>query len=302
LIDFEYIKSLFPEEHWDVGYLDAEQFKRVSLMPVKQKFHVTGSDYSNSIYLRGLFNTIVLIRDGASWDYTHYEQAEGILKENLVDVEWWSSFTNYKQAAIYSGLGVQARNSLVYSYKFGFDCHITCITFPDDIVNTPTHTRHNPRNKVGKLWAKCTDCYDCVNACPANAIHAREGDEPFWLDSHACDDFLAYGDHPTVPSLKTFWHKYVHPEIPKEIVDKMTGLFEAQEISGQVNPLEFNNNGFIYDGYSTRKNGKFVDVPLCRECTSQPRCSKWNGKYPYDEIQKSSEIYIKQLENEENND
>ena len=22
--------------------------------------------------------------------------------------------------------------------------------------------------------------------------------------------------------------------------------------------------------------------PICRECTSQPKCSKYNGNYPYD--------------------
>ena len=39
-----------------------------------------------------------------------------------------------------------------------------------------------------------------------------------------------------------------------------------------------------------RKNGIAVNVPFCRECTSQPRCSKWNGKYPYDDVVKQIEI------------
>ena len=33
--------------------------------------------------------------------------------------------------------------------------------------------------------------------------------------------------------------------------------------------------------FGIEKNGKPVIIPFCRECTSQPRCSKWNGQYPY---------------------
>ena len=42
---------------------------------------------------------------------------------------WYPMYTNYKEAAILSGLGVRARNTLVYSYKFGFDCHFAMIGF-----------------------------------------------------------------------------------------------------------------------------------------------------------------------------
>ena len=39
------------------------------------------------------------------------------------------------------------------------------------------------------------------------------------------------------------------------------------------------------DGGSTYMHiAKPIPVPMCRECTSKPRCSKWNGKYPYEKI------------------
>lgn len=265
-ISFNYIQSLFPSEYWDIGIISAEQLKQASLHPIKFKFHPTGIDYTNDIHFKGLVNTIVLLRQGHTWDYTHYDQAEDILKTNNIQ-NYFSLYTNFKEAAILAGLAVRARNSLIYSYKFGFDCHIAAIGFVDKIIDIPTNKRINH-----KLWRRCNNCYDCVNACPVNAIRARE--EPFWLDSSACDNFIGKSDHPTIPSIKKFWHENVYPELSKEEADIIAE-------NGQV---PFDKNGYSFDGYVIRKNGEPVNVPFCRECTSQPRCSKWDGKYPYDEV------------------
>lgn len=265
-ISFNEIKAIFPDDEWDVGVLSAENFKRACLAPIKYKFHPILPDYTNDIHFNGIMNAIVLIKTGHSWDYTHYEEADAILRENGMD-DAFLCYTNYKEAAVLSGLGVRARNSLVYSYKFGFDCHITAACFHRTIIDLPTNKRINY-----KLWPHCTNCYDCVNACPVGAIKGRE--EPYWLDSEACDDFIGKSDHPTIPSVKQYWHKHAYPHLTKE---------EADEIA-EKGFMPWDRNGFTYDGQVVRKNGEPVDVPVCRECTSQPRCSKWGGKFPYEQF------------------
>ena len=50
-------------------------------------------------------------------------------------------------------------------------------------------------------------------------------------------------------------------------------------------PLPFDKNGYTFDGFVIRKDGETQQVPICRECISQPRCSKWEGKFPYNEYE-----------------
>lgn len=269
-ISFNDLKKLF-DESWDVGIISADVLKRVSLMPIKDKSHIFGADFTNDIHFTGLTNTLILIKDGHTWDYTHYEEGCRIIK-NAGYENWFPIYTNFKEAAIMSGLGVRARNSLIYSYKFGFDCHISAIGFEDEIIDLPTNKRVN-----NKLWKRCENCDDCIKACPVGAIHGTK--EPYWLDSDACDTFIGFGNHPEIPSIKNFWHENIYPELPKDLVDSIQNGKDSQKIFGQFLPL--NRNGFHYDGQVTRFNGEPVNVPFCRECTSQPRCSKWNGKFPY---------------------
>lgn len=273
-ISFKTIEELFDPDDWDVGVLSAEQLAQASNAPIKWKFHFNGEDFTNDIHFQGITNTIVLVRKSHTWDYTHYEEAEKILKGSGLK-RWFQVFTNYKEAAILAGLGVRAKNSLIYNYKFGFDMHITCFAFEDTITDFPKNRRVNK-----KLWQRCNGCWDCSINCPAGAIHNTE--EPFWLDASKCDNFIAYSDHPRIPSIKKFWHEHIYPEMSKDEVDKIQTHFDAKARFGGY--LPFDQNGYVFDGNVTRKNGKVVQVPFCRECTSQPRCSKWDGNYPYDEI------------------
>ena len=64
-------------------------------------------------------------------------------------------------------------------------------------------------------------------------------------------------------------------------------IFDSKKMFGES--LPWNKNGFVFDGQVIRKDGEFVRVPFCKECTVQPRCSKWNGKYPYHEEKKEPE-------------
>lgn len=283
-ISFNYLKSLFDDKHWDIGYLSPEQFHRANLHPVKTKFHFINSqeDYANYIHFKKETNVLVLIRDGHAWDYSHYEQAMNILDENNVKdkSEYYMVYTNFKEAAILSGLGVRAKNSLVYSYKFGFDCHIACVRFDHTIVDLPTDKRINY-----KIWNRCIGCDDCAKACPVGAIHNSSKNQfEWWLDSSKCDNFIGYSDHPEIPSIKKYWYENVHPELPEQQIKNNTNFYDVFRSyeEGGLNGMPWDNNGHTYDGQIIKKNDEKVDVPVCRECTSQPRCSKWNGKYPYD--------------------
>jgi ferredoxin len=271
MISFNTIKSLFDTSCWDVGVISAEQLKQVSNYPIKNKFHVHGMDYTNTYRFPELVNTVVLVRKGHTWDYGHYDESIDILKASGIP-NWFPLYTNYKEAVMVAGLGVKARNSLIYSYEFGFDFHAVCYGFWEEITDIPSHTRINH-----KLWSRCTNCYDCVDACPAKAIHAKQ--EPFWLDGAACEDFILFSDHPTVPSVKKFWHEKVHPEFPIQVVTQVKTAEDADRLIGG---MKVDANGYTYDGNQTKKDGEPVYVYHCRECTSQPRCSKWGGKYPYD--------------------
>jgi len=139
-VDFNDIKKLF-DETWDVGYLSENHLLQSAYSPLKNKFHVFGYDYTNSTQFKDIKNAIVLIKTGHTWDYSHYDQAIDILKESPLE-GWYPAYTNYKQAAIHAGLGVRAKNSLVYSFKFGFDCHIAMVCFHAKIINYPTEVRN----------------------------------------------------------------------------------------------------------------------------------------------------------------
>jgi hypothetical protein len=52
----------------------------------------------------------------------------------------------------------------------------------------------------------------------------------------------------------------------------------------KVNNMQWDANGYAYDGNNTTKDGVNIKLPHCRECTAQPRCSKYEGKFPYDSI------------------
>ena len=271
MIKFKAVQKLFPSEEWDVGLLTKEQLKIASYCPIKWKSQLSGEfhrDYTNDIHFIRVVNTIVLVKHSVdSFDYSLYEDASKILIENKLE-NWFQIYTNFKEAQILSGLGVRAKNSLVYNYRFGFDSKICAIGFDEEITEPPTNRRINK-----KYWQRCKGCDDCAIACPVGAIHNKE--EPYWIDSGKCDNFLGLSDHPTIPSVKKFWHKYVHPELSKEKVDSI------QDVP-KDGYLDFDANGYTMDEYATiRKDGKQIPVPMCRECQVQPRCSKWEGHFPY---------------------
>ncbi len=295
-IKFDYLKSLFDPEIWDVGVISGDQLLEVSLKPIKTKAHIYGQDYTNKIHFPPLTNCLILAHSGHMWDYTHYDKACEILNNqtNLFK-KWFPVYTNFKEAALRAGLGVRARNSLIYNYRFGFDVHYAAIGIIDNIIDCPTDRYHNK-----EIWNRCIGCDDCMNHCPVKAI--RNKDDPPWINSPACDDQIGLGspENPHIPSVKDFWHEHVHPEIPKEVVDRIWSREEMRKELG-VTEFPFDNNGYTFDGQVIRKDGDAVNVPLCRECTSQPRCSKWKGRFPYERFTgKINDITLRELERNRN--
>ena len=285
-INFSTIKNLFPKDQWDVGYLTATQLLKCANKPIKWKFYNCGADFTNDIHFYGLKNCVVLIKSSEiPGDYRHYEDAISIMDKSSLG-KWIMIYTNYKEAALQAGLGVRAKNSLIYTYRFGFDAKICVLGFNREITNTPTNTRVNK-----KLSNRCIGCWDCAINCPVKAIH-NDGDkmEENWIDSGKCDDFLGLSDHPTIPSIKHFWHKHVHPELSKKEVNKLKTWNIAKKKYGEYG-LPWDQNGYTFDGsHGLQKDNKTIPLNYCRECTSQPRCSKWKGHYPYPKTKVSSKM------------
>ena len=85
-----------------------------------------GLDFTNGLHYTNLRNCIVLIRQTSNTgDYGFYEEASAIMSKSAL--KWRMIYTNFKKAAIQAGLGVVAKNSLVYTYRFGFDSKICVI-------------------------------------------------------------------------------------------------------------------------------------------------------------------------------
>lgn len=271
-ISFSDIKNLFPEDSWDVGILTEDQLKMCAYSPIKGKAQEYGADYTNNIHFLEIVNAVVLVcHSPGSWDYTLYQKADEILKKSGLQ-DWFPIYTNFKQAAVLSAVGVRAKNSLIHSPKFGFDMKICVIGFKDEIIDRPAPAENN-----SGYWDMCDGCSDCRDVCPVGAIHNKE--EPFWLDSSKCDDFMAFGDHAKVPSIKKFWHKNIHPEVSQQAIDNMKSCMTLER------ELSFDANGYTLDMLvGVMKDGNPVPVPFCRECQVQARCSKWKGDFPYEDM------------------
>ena len=279
-LDFSNIKNLFPYNEWDVGYITETQLKICAYKPLKGVAHMSGLDFTNSIHYEGFRNCIVLIRKTSNtMDYGFYKEASDIISKTAF--KWQMIYTNFKEAALQAGLGVVAKNSLIYTYRFGFDSKICVIGITETITNIPTNKRVNK-----KLWNRCIGCWDCSINCPVKAIH-NDGDkmEDNWIDGQACDDFIGLSDHPRIPSIKKFWHQNIYPELSKKEVTELNTMFKVQEKYKKYG-LPFDRDGYsFHSSFGPEKDGKPINIPMCRECTSQPRCSKYKGDYPYNGIE-----------------
>lgn len=257
-LDFNYIKSLFSDDLWDVGYLSQESFERLSNVPLKYKYNFFGSDATDPRFTN-IKNGIILFKycEKVS-DYTLYLESEKILKENI-STSFTFSYLNFKEAALVSGCAHRAKNSLVYNRKFGFQCKICCYMFEDEIVN------YEVIPESTKLLDLCDGCTDCIKNCPVGAIHET------WVDSKKCFNFLGFGNHPDIISTKWFWYEKMAPNIPKEVVEGWDSWENCPPFEwghGVDGYYEIDNQGHIY------RDGQIITAPICNQCQKQPKCSK----------------------------
>lgn len=257
-INFDQIKTLFDSNLWDVGYLSDEVLKRSANTPIKGVCHLSGHNLTNSPHFVA-YNGIILARYAKETnDYSLYEESFSILKNKFPDNIFDQVYVNFKEAALLSGIGDRAKNSLVYNRKFGFQCKFCAYIFLPKITN---YEKLNPSKKLLNL---CEGCNDCIKNCPVGAIQED------WIDAQKCDDFISLGNHPTIPSVKWYWYEKMKPNISRDIVESWKSFHDAptfewgEGIDGYYK---------LTDSFLT-KDGIPVAVPHCKECISQPKCSK----------------------------
>ena len=264
-VDFQKIKNLFDPNTWDVSVLKEEYYDECVNSPIKVVTHLYGHDMTgspvtsyikNKMLNKEIKSFLVLAKKSTqSNDYSLYEESSNILKQT--GYHYMPVYLNFKKAAVLSGLGSVAKNSLVYNRKFGFQCKICMyaiefgdFTFVDDVeINR------------GQLDL-CEGCDDCIVNCPVNAIHET------WIDAKKCDDFIGYGNDMEVSSMKWNWWNRVGQSkgVKKSEVMKWDSYEYNKNIvwDGKYKAI----NGIVY------KDGVPIDLKHCKKCQEQPRCSK----------------------------
>ena len=257
-ISFNEIKALFSDTSlWHVGYLDTNDIQILHNFGIKFSGIEVHYDYENAI---------IVTKNTNSFDYSVFKDVKekiNSLNKPIIYHNWET--INLKFALVLAGMGQYGKNQLVYDDLFGFDIHISVLLIKNKITDLPARKTPN-----WNFLPQCDGCTDCFNACPVQAIHNQES--PYWIDLQKCDNFCHWGNHDTIPSMKWTWGKYVlKPPVSKELLYQITNFDTEYEILNI--PFE---RAFIKDGKEV-----FVKHPVCRECCSQPKCSKYNGHFPY---------------------
>jgi ferredoxin len=255
-IDFNDIINLFDLNEYHIGYLNKNDITFLNDAPVK----TSGlTRYSN------VDNALVFVKHTTDYDYSMYHFIQDKIKTLHLDFCVWSE-TNLKNAAVLASLGQYGKNQMFHDSQFGFDNHIVCIIIFNEIYNLPKKEKPN-----WNFLPQCEGCLDCYNACPVKAIHNLE--PPYYVEMMKCDNFCTWGNDEKIPSMKWLWgEKIINPPIPKNILKELQSPEDALEALGFQMTLPMKINGKEY----------WYQLPTCRECASQPKCSKYNGKYPYD--------------------
>lgn len=256
---FDEIIQLFNLKSWDISWFSISELSEIENHPIK-------INIQNNINLNNIQIFLLLCKNTKNYDYALDTEAKNILKQ--INIQADTYWCNYKYAEILCGLGQWSKNSLVYNYKFGFEHHITVLAIYNNIVNLPVRKTAN-----FNLMPFCSNCQNCIKACPIQAIYKK--DNQYLVNYKLCDDFCGYNNHPIIPALKDNYYKYSDYQIPNFVLKEITTFEDSIKKIGQ--PVDF----FI------KKNNKFylASFPVCRECASQRKCSKYGGHYPYDQQQ-----------------
>lgn len=266
MIDYNEIINLFDQNIWDFSYLTYKEIQEVLNFPIKfppnfiKKWVYEDIGFNNSVMF------LIVVKQSKNYDYSLNVDFQNICDKYLPQLQYEEFWCNYKYAAMLAGLGQYAKNSLFYHPKFQFETHLNVYVIHNQITNLPK--RKSPNYN---LLSQCENCNDCYNACPVNAIHNQFGQ--IWIDTYKCDNFCFFGNHPDIPSIK--WNK-----VPIEYgINDKTLIYNIQTCQDfyKTFPTAIKTD-YIDDNGQRHRN----QYPICRECTSQPKCSKYNGNYPYD--------------------
>lgn len=276
LTPISYLKliQLFDLNEWDFSYLTYTEMMEVLNFPVKISVnHLEHLIQNPDLPTTATF--IVAVKHTQDYDYSIGDIFTKTCINYFPNIQIGSFWCNYKYAAVKAGLGQYAKNSLFYHYKFQFETHLYVAVIFNEIINLP----NRPLSNFNYL-SQCENCTDCQLACPVQAIHNQ--DHFIWIDMEKCDNFCMFGNHDTIPSVK--YNFILLSDMNQSDKRKINSYAEFNQLFPDIS---------ISSGVLTQDGKKcWYQYPTCRECTSQPKCSKYNGKYPYD----WNNVQIKYLE------
>jgi|GEM_PF-6844862 len=164
MINFSDIKELF-DDRFQLGVLNSEETIRIANIRLKGYSHAGRTIIftpKTQKYWRQFKSSLVILQfSDIAYDYTIKPTVEKIINAKYTN----TSLITYcfKSAAIEAGLAIQAKNNLVWSTKFGFNCKITALGFRDDIIGYNKQVLPN-------FFPNCKDCIRCISACPGDAL------------------------------------------------------------------------------------------------------------------------------------
>lgn len=264
-ISYNQIYKNFNSDNWDFSYLTYNEIWETLNHPIKyqniiEKLTFFGIDFPKNVTF------LVVVHLSPDFDYTLVNTFQNICKEKIPNLQYQEFFCNYKYAAVQSGLGQYAKNSLFYHPKFQFDTHLAVFIIFNELTDLPKRNKPN-----FNLLKQCEHCNDCINACPVNAIHYNNNQG--WIDLYKCDNFCHFGNHHIIPSIKWNWLKIGDYNLTDNQIYNIHTFADLRNNVGQTDCTNI-----------IKKNNKKYNAifPVCRECVSQKKCSKYNGQYPYD--------------------
>lgn len=264
MIKYSDIIKCFDSNEWDFSYLTFSEMQEVLNHPIKlinriEEIKLYKTDFQEQSIC------LIVVKHTYDFDYTLNKFFIETLNEYYSNLNYRVFECNYKYAAVKSGLGQYAKNSLFYHSKFQFDSHIAVFLFPEGIDDLPNRKPANFH-----LLKSCENCEDCIKACPVSAININDQSRT-WIDLIKCDNFCHFGNHGKIPSIKWNLVKINNLNLSQEEIYNIQNFQDWIQTVGPGGEF-LNING----------NNSYVVFPICRECTSQKKCSKYGGKYPYD--------------------
>ena len=263
-ISFNQITNLFDDTNWDIGYLTTQDLQQLIAFPIKEH-NIMDIKYQLLLeqFIKYQATGIIFVKQTNSYDYSMTPYIN-LQMQKIAGLTYTSQFIiSYKTAMILAGLGQYGKNQIIYSYKFGFDIHIHLIVVLNPIKNLPIRNKPN-----WNFLPQCENCTDCFNACPVHAIHNQE--KPYWIDDRACRNFCGYGNDLKIPSIK--WAIGRQLGIADELLEPISNIEEA---------IKYLGTGLMDCVISENNQQYLLICDNCRECCSQPKCSKYNGQFPY---------------------